>query len=162
MIKPLRLVAIAAVLVAAIAFPGTATAQNAHFVRASATGPDAAGNLAVNFKIAGLGDNQTITVTASADATAVYACQNNGGNFPSDPKKQQVSGPVSASGDFTSGKNGSVTDSLTLMPPASTLDCPGGQRDVLASVSYTNVAVSSPGVGTVTIPGTFSRTFFNV
>ncbi len=162
MIKPLRLVAIAAVLVAAIAFPGAATAQNAHFVRASATGPDAAGNLAVNFKIAGLGDNQTITVTASADATAVYACQNNGGNFPSDPKKQQVSGPVSASGDFTSGKNGSVTDSLTLMPPASTLDCPGGQRDVLASVSYTNVAVSSPGVGTVTIPGTFSRTFFNV
>ena len=162
MIKRLRLVAIAAVLVAAIAFPGAATAQNAHFVRASATGPDAAGNLAVNFKIAGLGDNQTITVTASADATAVYACQNNGGNFPSDPKKQQVSGPVSASGDFTSGKNGSVTDSLTLMPPASTLDCPGGQRDVLASVGYTNVAVSSPGVGTVTIPGTFSRTFFNV
>ena len=48
------------------------------------------------------------------------------------------------------------------MPPASTLECPGGQREVLASVSYTNVAVSSPGVGTVTIPGTFSRTFFNV
>ena len=60
----------------------------------------------MNFKIAGLGDNQTITVTASASATAVYACQNNGGNFPSDPKKQQVSGPVSASGEFTSGKNG--------------------------------------------------------
>ena len=56
-----------------------------------------------------------------------------------------MSGPVSASGDFTSGKNGSITGSLTLSPPPSTLDCPGGQREVLASVSYTNVQVSGGG-----------------
>jgi hypothetical protein len=161
-IKPLRLLAIATVLVAAVAFPAAATAQSPHFVRASASGPDANGNLTVNFKIAGLGDTVTTTVTASADATAVYACQNRGGNFPEDPKKQTVSGPVSASGEFTSGKNGSITGSLTLMPPASTLDCPGGQRVVLASVSYTNVAVSEPAAGTEPIPGTFSRTFFDV
>ena len=153
---------VAAMLVAFGLSASVALAENAHFVRASATGPAADGTLAVNFKIAGLGDNQTITVTASADATALYACRNNGGNFPADPKKQVVSGPVSASGDFTSGKNGSITDSLTLSPPPSTLDCPGGQTAVLANVSYTNVAVSAPGAGTATIPGTFSRTFFNV
>jgi hypothetical protein len=32
---------------------------------------------------------------------------------------------------------------------------------VLVSVSYTNVAVSGGG-DTATIPGTFSRTFFNI
>ena len=144
---------------AVIATP--AIAASPHFIRADAAGPNAQGNLAVNFKIAGLGDNQTITVTATANATALYACQNNGGNFPSDPKKQLVSGPVSASGQFTSGKNGQITGSLTLMPPASTLDCPGGQHEVLARVSYTNVQVSGGG-DTESIPATFSRTFFNV
>ena len=147
-----------AVLAAAALTAPSALAQNAHFIRADAAGPNNQGNLVVNFKIAGLGDNQTITVTASADATALYACQNKGGNFPSDPKKQVVSGPVSASGEFTSGKNGSISDSLTLSPPPSTLTCPGGQRVVLANVSYTNVQVSGGG-DTADIPGTFSRTF---
>jgi hypothetical protein len=152
------LVLVAAAVAALLLFASPASAASPHFLRASASGPDGSGDLVVNFKIAGLGDTVTTTVTASANATAVYACQNNGGNFPSDPKKQQVSGPVSASGDFTSGKNGSITDSLTLMPPASTLNCPGGQHEVLASVSYTNVQVSGGG-DTADIPGTFSRTF---
>jgi hypothetical protein len=156
-----RFVAMAALVGAVAAISTIAFAANPHFIQASASGPDAAGNLSVNFKIAGLGANETITVTASANATAVYACQNNGGNFPSDPKKQTVSGPVSASGDFTSGQNGQITGSLTVSPPASTLTCPGGQRVVLASVSYTNVAVSGGG-DTESIPGTFSRTFFIV
>ena len=136
--------------------------DNAHFIgsQVDATGPDDAGNLTVNFKIAGLGDNVTTTVTASADGTAVYACQNNGGNFPEDPKKEAVAGPVSASGEFTSGKNGQITGSLTLSPPASSLECPPGQTRVLASVSYTNVQVSEPNAGSESIAGTFSRTYF--
>ncbi|MGH3333190.1 MAG: hypothetical protein ACRDPJ_17975 [Nocardioidaceae bacterium] len=154
------------VLIAVFAVLGLGTAPavaaSPHFLRASAAGPDNAGNLAVNFKIAGLGDNVTLTVTASADATAVYACQNNGGNFPSDPKKTESTGRVTASGDFTSGKNGSITGSLTLSPPPTTLSCPGGQRRVLVSVSYTNVQVSAPGAGAESIPGTFSRIFFNI
>jgi hypothetical protein len=151
-----------AALAAMLAFAAVAVAAAPHFVRADASGPNADGTLTVNFKIAGLGDTVTTTVTASADATALYACQNRGGNFPEDPKKQVVSGPVSASGEFTSGKNGQITGTLTLEPPASTLDCPGGQRVVLASVSYTNVAVSEPAAGTEPIPGTFSRVFFDV
>jgi len=162
MIRRIGIISVLAAVLA-LAFLAPSQAASVHFVQASASGPDEAGNLAVNFKIAGLGDNQTITVTASADASAVYACQNNGGNFPSDPKKTAVSGPVSASGDFTSGKNGQITDSLTLMPPPNTaLTCPGGQHVVLVSVSYTNVAVSAPGAGTEAIPGTFSRTFFDI
>jgi hypothetical protein len=156
-----RLLLIMLALVAAVALPtAAAVAASPHFMKTSASGPNAAGDLAVSFKIAGLGDNVTITVTATADGTATYACRNNGGNFPSDPKKQTVSGPVSASGDFTSGKNGSVNGTLTLHPPASTLDCPNGQHEVLAAVSYTNLRLSAPGADTETIPGTFSRTFF--
>jgi hypothetical protein len=161
MSKSLRTIVLTTVALVTLAFAATALAANPHFINASASGPNAAGNLSVNFKIAGLGANETITVTATADGTAVYACQNNGGNFPSDPKKQTVSGPVTASGQFTSGQNGQITGSLTLSPPASTLTCPGGQHVVLASVSYTNVAVSGGG-DTASIPGTFSRTFFNV
>ena len=159
--RKIGIIAVLSMLVVALAAV-PALAQNPHFLRASASGPNAAGNLAVNFKIAGLGDNETITVTATADATAVYGCQNRGGNFPSDPKKTTVSGPVSASGQFTSGQNGQVRGSLTLSPPANTtLTCPGGQHVVLVSVSYTNVQVSGGG-DTASIPGTFSRTFFNI
>ena len=151
---------VAAVGVAGLAVASPADAASPHFTRAAASGPNADGSLDVTFKIAGLGDTVTTTVTASGDATAVYACRNNGKNFPSDPKKQTVSGPVSDSGEFTSGKNGSISNSLTLEPPASTLDCPNGQREVLASVSYSNVTVSAAGTGTEAILGTFSRTFF--
>jgi hypothetical protein len=135
---------------------------NPHFIRASAAGPDDAGNLIVSFKIAGLGDNVTTTVTASANATAVYACQNNGGQFPNAANKSTVSGPVSASGEFTSGKNGQISGMLTLHPPAPSPDfqCPPGQHMVLASISYTDVQVSEPNAGTETISGDFSRVFF--
>ena len=158
-----RLLVILGIAFAAVLLLATsASAASPHFVRASASGPNTGGQLTVNFKIAGLGDTVTTTVTASADATAVYACRNNGGNFPADPKKQEVSGPVSNSGQFTSGKNGQITGSLTLSPPASTLSCPPGQSRVLVSVTYTNVAVSEPSAGSQSIPGTFSRVFFNI
>ncbi len=54
-----------------------------------------------------------------------------------------------------------MSGSLTLSPPASTLVCPGGQRVVLANISYTNVQIAGGG-DVASIPGTFSRTFFNV
>jgi hypothetical protein len=137
----------------------SAFADSPHFNTASATLLNN-GNLKVSFKEAGLGSNQNINYEATADATATYACQNGGGNFPSDPKKQTVSGPVSGTGTFSSGKNGSISASLTIAPPASTLNCPGGQREVLGTVSYTNVAITDTTNGvSKTISGTFSKTF---
>ena len=158
-----RLLLVMAVAAAALTIavaPAYATAP--HFISASATGPSANGSLTVNFKIAGLGNTVTTTVIAAARVTVTYACQNNGGNFPSDPKKHQTVGSVSASGQFTSGKNGQITGSLTLRPPASTLTCPPGQRLVLVNITYTNVVVSALGAGTQSIPGTFSRVFFTI
>jgi hypothetical protein len=139
--------AIIAASVMFVAVSGPALAQNAHFLRAVNQGISDSTDT-ITFKIAGLGSAVTTTVTAEAEAAALYACQNNGGNFPSDPKKQEETGTVSASGEFTSGKNGSITGGLTLSAPASTLNCPGGQTEVLVCVEFENKRVSEPAAGT--------------
>ena len=53
------------------------------------------------------------------------------------------SGPVSASGSFSSGKNGNITASLTAAPPsAGSFSCPNGQKLRLALVTYTNITLT--------------------
>jgi hypothetical protein len=133
-----------------------ALAQNEHFVSASARLSGT--NLVVSFKEAGLGDNVTITETGSATATATYVCVNRGGANPSAANKTTITAPVSASGNFTSGKNGQITGSLTLSPPGSgSFTCPSGQSLELASVTYTNVAITDTTNGvTEPIAGTFT------
>jgi hypothetical protein len=153
-------VLIAAAVVALFgAFAAVAIAQNPHFIRASASGPNSAGNLLVSFKESGLGSNVLITYEATADGTAVYACINRGGQHPQATNKETVSGPVSATGTFSSGKNGTISQTLTLNPPsAGAFSCPSGQDLVLAFVSYSNVAITDVTNNiTEPIPGTFSR-----
>lgn len=130
----------------------------AHFQSATATLDGA--DLVATFREVGLGEGN-VTETLSADATAEYACQNNGGEFPNDTHKQSVSGPVSATQDFPVSKNGHVEGSLSISAPASTLECPNGQQVVLVSVSYTNVTLTDvTNQVTADIPGTFSAVFF--
>jgi hypothetical protein len=134
-----------------LAFAAGALADSPHY-NSAASGLSGT-SLTAGFKIAGLGDNQTITVTLSADATAQYACFNGGGNHPKATNKATVSGPVSASGDFTSGKNGNVIGSLTARAPGpGAFSCPSGQRLELTYVQYTNVKLSSV-AGTVNLAG---------
>jgi hypothetical protein len=138
-------------------------AQSPHFVSASAAGPDSDGDLRVSFKEAGLGSNVLINYLASANATATYACINRGGHNPQASNKQTFAGPVGTPGTFSSGRNGSINQSLTISPPApDNFSCPGGQELVLADVTYTNVTITDTTNNvSATIPGTFSRTFFN-
>jgi hypothetical protein len=147
--------------------PGSAAPTGTHFQSASADFTSASVNtLQANFDIAGLGNTAgSVTVLATADASALFACQNGGGNFPSDPKKKAESAEVSALGTFTVS-NGRATGFLTLSPPASTLHCPGGQTPVLASVTYSNVQVQVVGSSVTAtssnsdIGTSYSRTFF--
>lgn len=155
-------IALAVVLLAvAIAIP-TALADSPHFISASAS-IDNSGNLVCSFKEAGLGTTlATEHVSCAADATAVYACLNGGGNHPKAANKETVSGPVSGGGDFPV-RNGQTTGSITVAPPGpGGFSCPNGQRLVLASVSYTNIALTGLAGDTANVPGTLSRTFFNV
>jgi hypothetical protein len=140
----------------------TVWAVSPHFINCSGSGVNSDGSLNACFKIAGLGTNQLVTVTASADASAVYACRNGGQQCPNAANKVSVSGTVTAQGTFSSGKNGQVTACLTLDPPSTTLTCPPGQKLVLVSVSYTNVSVSSTASADTctTSPATFAANFF--
>ena len=140
-----------------------ALAQNPHFLKASAS-LSSDGDLTVSFKEAGLGNNLLITYVASASATAEYACINKGGNHPQAANKETVTEPVSATGTFSSGKNGTVSQSLTLEPPGpGDFTCPSGQNLVFVSVSYSNVQIADTTNGvTQSIPGTFSRTFLTL
>ena len=144
----LKFVALALILGAT----AVALAANVHFNSASAKLDEE--NLDVSFKISGLGNNQTITVTASCTATANYECINGGGKNPVAANKEQVIADLSVSGDFTSDKNGTVTGTLTIEPPPATLVCPNGQRLVFRSVSYDNVSVSA-GSASEDISGSF-------
>lgn len=127
--------------IAVLLFQGTARADSPHFISATdALSTTDLGDLVVSWKEAGLGNNMLIAYTASADGSATYACVNNGGNHPQASNKETVNGPVSASGTFSSGKNGAITASLTVeQPNAGNFSCPGGQSLVLASVSFAMV-----------------------
>ena len=152
----------AAAVLATVALTASAVAAVDAFLKFDAKGPNDDGSLTTDFKIGGLGRNVTITLTASANATAVYACQNSSGNFPSDPKKQVLAGPVIASGGMGSGKNGAITGSLNISPPATTLDCPGGQHPVLAFVSYEDVAISSSTGATESLSLNFTKVYWDL
>ena len=138
-----RLLAFLGVFIASFVLVApSALADSPHFIRASGS-LNSDGSLTVSFKEAGLGTNQNIDYTLTADATVVYVCVNRGGANPSASNKTTVNGPVTASGTFNSGKNGQVTASLTAEPPsAGDFTCPKGQSLEIASVSYTDILLT--------------------
>jgi len=139
--RMLYVLALPLMLAGVVMAASPALAVSPHFISATAT-LNGNGTLTANFKEAGLGTNQLIDYTLSANATATYVCVNKGGANPSASNKTTVNGPVSASGEFSSGKNGNVTASLTVSPPPANITCPGGQTLQLASVSYTGVMLT--------------------
>ena len=145
-----------------VALTGIASADSAHFTSASAS-VSADGSLVVSFKEAGLGSNVNINYVASADAVANYGCVNNGGKNPQASNKRAASGPVTAPASFASGTNGSISQSLTLKPPAPPADVsgPGGQKNVIADVTDTNVSIKDTTTPvTEAVPGSFTKTFY--
>jgi hypothetical protein len=155
---PLRLslpAALAVSAVLALASPAFADAPKFHSATSSVNN---AGALVVNWDERGLG-NLNIDYTLTADASAVYACINGGGNHPQAANKETVNAEVSAAGSFEP-RNGRITASLAAGPPsAGAFSCPGGQRLVLASVSYTNITLTDTTNGVSTPVADASRVF---
>jgi hypothetical protein len=107
------------------------------------TGAKCAGtNLEVNFRETGLGNTPSVNYLVTANAA----------------NKRDVNGPVSAPGNFPSGKNGSVVGNITLNPPsAGDFSCPTGQDLVLLSATYSQVTITDTDHNvSFTLPGTFS------
>lgn len=120
------------------------------------------GGLLVCFVETGLGSNAGTNYLVTADATATYQCINNGGNNPKAENKGTVAGPVSGGGTFTSDTNGRVEACVAVAPlsPGDQIKCTPGLTLFLSEVSYTNVVLTDITNGvSLSIPGTFSRTF---
>ena len=124
---------------------GTSHATNPHFIgKVTATINNTTGVVQMCFKVAGLGHNEKIDISASGTATATYVCRNAGGNCPNAANKKTVTGPVNATETFTSDRNGQVEACITLEPPsAGGFTCPGNQQVVLSSVSFSNLKVTA-------------------
>lgn len=149
MSKTLRVIVVAIVaLVASMAFAAGALADAPKIHSASST-VNNDGALVASWDERGLGNNN-IDYTLTADATAIYACINGGGNHPQAANKETVNAEVSAAGSFEP-KNGRVQASMEAGPPsAGAFSCPKGQRLVLASVSYTNIVLTDTSNGVTT------------
>jgi len=160
MSKSLRIIVLAIALVATLALAATAAAGAPKFHSATSS-VNNAGALVVNFDERGLG-NLNVDYTLSADASATYACINRGGNHPQAANKETFNADVSAGGSFEV-KNGRVVASLAAGPiSAGDFSCPGGQRLVLAAVSYTNIELcDTTNDVCIGLPDA-SRTFFAV
>jgi hypothetical protein len=157
-----RVALIASLALVGLLLLGTsaASASGAHFKSATAS-VNGSGALVVAFDEAGLG-NGDINYTLTADATATYACINGGGNHPKAANKETRAAQVSTGGTFQS-KNGRVQASLSTGPiSAGGFTCPGGQRLVLADVSYSNIVLTDTTSNVSTTLGSVSRTFFAV
>ena len=157
-IKSALITVVALVAALVMASPASAVAAKFHSVSASVCN---SGALVVSFDERGLG-NGNIDYTLAADSSAVYACINGGGNHPQAANKETVNGDVSAAGSFES-RNGRVQASLSAGPiSAGSFTCPGGQRLVLAAVSYRNIVLTDTTNGTSVSVNSITRVFFAV
>jgi hypothetical protein len=148
--------AIVAALACAVS---VAWAQNTRFFKTTATLVGA--DVVVSWKEAGLGDNQNIAYVASAYATATYVCVTAGGGCIDSSNQLRVEGPVTATGTFVSGKNGSITASLTLEPPGpGNFSCNGSL--MLSEVSFSNIQITDTtnNISKTATPSAISATLF--
>jgi hypothetical protein len=117
-----------------------------HFIGDASAVVDTAGALTVSWKEAGLGNNQLIDYTATADASGQFQWFNHGGNKPQGQPFQFGPITASASGTFNSGNNGQITASLTIAAPAPTqdvLDAGTSSNWVLQeTVTYSNITLT--------------------
>ena len=116
-------------------------ASNYHFV----SGPTITNNgntLTATGSIAGLGNNQLIIVSLSANATVSATCTNPGGH---EVPAQASTQTVTATGRYLSGQNGRVNFRITTEIPTAG-QCPNGNwTSTITNVSFSNVSVSVNG-----------------
>ena len=145
-------------LVAAALTMGASSAIAAPHFASATSSVNSSGALVVSFDERGLG-NENVDYTLTADAAATYACINRGGKNPAAANKRSVEGDVSGAASFEP-KNGRVRASISAGPiSAGDFTCPGGQRLVLADVSYTNVVLTDTSNGVSRSAPDASRTF---
>ena len=116
-------------------------AQNVHYVE-SPTTIDNGTTLTVCGKIAGLGNNNGVTITITTTATISTECTNPGGNVAPGQSKTET---ISRTKEFTSDKNGNVSFCLSTLELAAGA-CPNGKWvGRVTDVSFVNTIVKVNG-----------------
>ena len=139
----LFLLTVPAMLLASILVSQAAQAQNAHFVGTPTCTKSVSTGLTCSGKAAGLGNGPTAAFLTADSVTAMYVCQNKGGNVaPGQPVvNQSVTGPSQA----ITPRNGQITFSPTIpppTPPSAATECPNGNWTVvLTSLTYNDVVL---------------------
>jgi hypothetical protein len=138
----------------------TVLAQNAHFMRCdSSVATD--GSLSVSFRIAGLGNGATDTITAHTTATATWGCLNHGQQCPDAANKFTESQELTGQLTVTAGHNGSASGTISLSPAEpTTFSCPRGQTLVLISVTYSDVTLTNSATADTCTTDGGSASFF--
>lgn len=114
----------------------TQGAQYKSVSRAISTAVSTLGYLFVTFDESGVGNATGTTIErVYYHVDALYACKNNGGNWPTDPKKQGVSFSGAFQSEFAN-KGGRTSGTLEVPAPSGTLSCPGGQSKTLVAIQW--------------------------
>jgi hypothetical protein len=158
------IVLIASLISASLFVSVPVRADSPHFTKVTAT-LESDGDVAVKFKEAGLGANQTINYVASADAKITCVCVNHNGSCPAAANKVDNDSNLTTPGTFSSGKNGTISQTLTITPECPSSDpptCGNGQVLRLSAVSYTNIEITDTTnhVSEDAVPSTLAATFF--
>jgi hypothetical protein len=141
-----RYLLLSAVAVAALAFPGAASAQSGHFLTGGGNAPsctDAGTTVACSGKVAGLGGT-TFEITIEAEGIASVECTNPGGNVaPGQDTAVTVAGtteplPTPRNGQFQFTVE---TDDPEPLPPTPT--CPNDQwTPNIVDVAFTEATLT--------------------
>jgi len=123
---------------------------NIHFVGTPVVTVNEDNSVTVSGKIAGLGDNQSVTVAVEVPVTFTVVCQNPAGKIA---PGQTHTGTLTGTGTFTSDKNGNVVFSVTTAAPeASPEDCPNPKwTPVITDVQFGDATITADGIST-TVP----------
>ena len=124
---------VVATVLATMALGATgAWAENAHIV-GSPSATVSGNTLTLSASVAGLGNVPSATFSLQGPVTVSSRCYTKSGNKPQAANKQET---VNVSQTQTFAVRNGRTNATFTVTPLSTLDCPGGQRVVIESVTY--------------------------
>ena len=141
-----RLLVIAVVMVAALVFPGVASAQSGHFVTGGNNAPtctDEGTTVSCDGSVAGLGGT-TFEITIEAQGTASVECTNPGGNVaPGQDTAVTVAGTTDPQPTPRNGRVNFMIESDDPEPLPPTPTCPNDQwTPNIVDVTFTTATLS--------------------
>ncbi len=138
---------------AATSAPSFAAGGNAHWIL-DETRCDI-GSLSCAFKAAGLGNNQGVTVVATAQVTVTYDCDNPGKGIHIPKAFQGIQSTARAQKTFYSAKNGVITGTISLSDMNVATSCPpqqDGYSDIVGGWQAVNVVIDASSAMTLSAP----------